>query len=795
MAMLRHCLDEGARLDLGVDMTMGTGWCFGGPDIRAEEASAAVVVHHMPLAAGQKLTATFDRAATQALMAFDAAGKSVDLRPLLAADGTVDWTAPPGAWTVWQVSEKPAGNVKRAAPGGDGYMLDPFGRGGVTRFLARFTRVFDAWDGPKPRAMYQDSFEYPGNWSPELFEAFVARRGYRLQDHLPQLFSEHAGDTMARVKADYRETVSDQMIEAFAPLWTGWCRARGIKSRFQAHGSPGNWLDLYAAADMPETEMFHTDRDPLVSKFASSAGHVTGKPLICSETGTWLAEHFTETLDGLKQLLDDLWLGGINHVVYHGTCYSPDDAPWPGWVFYAATQMNPRNAFWHDVPALNACIARVQTVLQDGASDNDFLLYWPIHDLWHDDKGLAMNLTVHNARTWFDGQPFGVLAHRLWDRGFSFDYVSDRQLAAAQAAEGGIATDGGRYALVLVPPCHRLPLPTADRLLALAEGGATVVFSDQLPDDVPGLADLDTRRAALRQRWARLTFHGDAVRQAVIGRGKVLVGPPEAALAALGVPRESLADHPGLRFVRRARGGGHDYLLVNRGDTPLDDWLQLAKPAPGATLTDPANGVTGAAARRDGAIRVQLPPHGSLLLATQPATDAAPWPYLDPAGPPRRLTGTWQVTFLSGGPELPPLLTLEKLGTWTAAGGEAERFAGTARYALDFTAPEPAGAWLLDLGTVCHSARLRLDGREIATLFAAPFQWRLAALAPGAHRLEVDVTNLSANRIRDLDRRGVKWHDFHDIDFVNIDYRPFDASRWPVRDSGLLGPVTLTPLR
>jgi hypothetical protein len=60
--------------------------------------------------------------------------------------------------------------------------------------------------------------------------------------------------------------------------------------------------------------------------------------------------------------------------------------------------------------------------------------------------------------------------------------------------------------------------------------------------------------------------------------------------------------------------------------------------------------------------------------------------------------------------------------------------------------------------------------------------------------LEVEVTNVSANRIRDLDRRGVNWKNFHDINIVNINYKPFDASDWPLTDSGLLGPVTLTPL-
>ena len=44
-----------------------------------------------------------------------------------------------------------------------------------------------------------------------------------------------------------------------------------------------------------------------------------------------------------------MFLSGINHIFYHGNCYSPDAAGWPGWVFYASTEMNPRNSIWHDV--------------------------------------------------------------------------------------------------------------------------------------------------------------------------------------------------------------------------------------------------------------------------------------------------------------------------------------------------------------------------------------------------------------------------------------------------------------
>jgi hypothetical protein len=127
----------------------------------------------------------------------------------------------------------------------------------------------------------------------------------------------------------------------------------------------------------------------------------------------------------MKFLLDDLFLSGVNHIFYHGTCYSPDEAGWPGWLFYASYEMNPRNSIWRDVPALNAYATRCQSILQNGRPDNDLLLYWPIHDLWHSQTGLARNLTVH-ARGWFEEQPIGQTASNLWNHGYAFDYVSDR---------------------------------------------------------------------------------------------------------------------------------------------------------------------------------------------------------------------------------------------------------------------------------------------------------------------------------------------------------------------------------
>jgi hypothetical protein len=153
------------------------------------------------------------------------------------------------------------------------------------------------------------------------------------------------------------------------------------------------------------------------------------------------------------------------------------------------------------------------------------------------------------------------------------------------------------------------------------------------------------------------------------------------------------------------------------------------------------------------------------------------------------------VKFVEGGPTLPKPFTTEKLGSWTASGGEpAQTFGGTAVYTLHFDAPAAAAQhWSLDLGKVAQSARVRLNGKELGTVFIPPFRVRVDELKPKDNVLEVEVTSTSANRIRDLDRRGVKWKIFYDTNVVNIHYKPFDASNWPVAEEGLIGPVTLRP--
>lgn len=805
MEMMGCAVSEARQRGMDVDMTLGTGWCFGGPEVTADEANASVACKPFEVAPGGAIRGKIDKASTQALVAYSPDGKCVELTDKIAEGGTVDWKAEGGPWTVYAVSQRPSRQkVKRPSPGGEGWMLNPFSGQAVTHYLERFTKAFDAYKGPRPRAIYHDSYEYQNNWAPDLFKEFEKRRGYRLQTQLPALFEKGDPETIARVKADYRATISDMMVENFNPPWIAWAHKYGMIARDEAHGSPGNLLDLYAAADVPETEMFHTDRDVFVAKASSSAAHVAGRKLTSCETGTWLAEHFTETLAQVKDLLDELFLAGVNHVVYHGCCYSPDEAGWPGWHFYASLEMNPRNSIWRDVPALNTYIARCQSILQNGQPDSDVLLYWPISDQWHDAKGMNQNMVVHQGATWVKGRPFGDAAELLWKRGWGFDYASDRQVLAAKVKDKqGIEVPGGIYRAIVVPKTTHIPVETMRALLGLAKAGASVIFDGELPTDVPGLANLEARRAELKSLVADINFKAPATRAfrgCPLGNGQVLVGSIDAALEGIGLTRESVVDTPGVSFIRRAQGGNAHYFIANRGEQALDQWVTLGTAATAVEIMDPMTGATGLAAVKHDAkgaaqVYLQLVPGQSVILRTfaKQAPDGPKWVYLKPAGAPAPLAGTWKVEFIEGGPALPKPFETAKLASWTAqADPEAQRFAGAARYTLTFDAPAAGERWLLDLGQVCQSARVKLNGKSLGTLILAPFRVALEGVKPKANVLEVEVTNVSANRIRDLDRRKVAWKTFTDINIVNIDYRPFDASSWPLTDSGLLGPVTLT---
>lgn len=816
--MLAHTTTEAKRLGLGVDMTTGTGWPFGGPSVTPADASTRVVMRAYDVRGGSRLNDQLPEGTIVAIRAVSPDGSQIDLLSKLK-NGRFDWVADPGVRRLYVIARsKPVQKVKRAAPGGEGWVVDPFSTKALEHYLAAFDRALEGFKAPPPRAWFHDSFEYFGaDWTDDFFKEFQRRRGYDLMSKLPAFFGEGSQDLAARVKYDYRMTISDLHLE-YIKKWADWSHERGGRARNQAHGAPANLLDVYAAVDIPETEIFRAPADsriPLV-KFASSAANTTGRPLASSESFTWLGEHFEVSLAQVKPAADYLFLCGINHIFFHGIPYSPADAPWPGRLFYASVNFGPSGGLWRDLPAFNAYVSRCQSILRSGRPANDVLLYFPIHDYWQTSRGALIPLPIGGA--WLTGTPFQNVAMTLWNRGNPFDLASDRLLDRAEVKNDHILLGGNSYRSVVVPNARYMPDSTLKKLVELARGGARVVFEVSIPNDVPGLGELEARRARLHQTLDAIGVKeaakppifaaktNQAPRVVIVGKGSIVIADKvEEGLDKTSLPRETMTDS-GLRFVRRVNDSGYDYFLVNRSDHEISAWVPLAVAARSAVLLDPMfEGRSGVAAIRNSSegtaqVYLQMAPGESLVLRTfrDRAIEGAAWKYQKISGDPIAIEGTWKAKFIDGGPVLPKEFETKSLGSWTeSADPEAKRFAGTAVYRIEFDRPErTADAWRLDLGRVCESARVRLNGRSLGTLFAAPFHVDFAndVLNSGKNTLEIEATNLAANRIADLDRRKVDWKSFHEINFVNLDYKPFDASKKPIRPSGLLGPVRLIPL-
>ena len=176
-------------------------------------------------------------------------------------------------------------------------------------------------------------------------------------------------------------------------------------------------------------------------KYASSAAHIAGKTYTSSETFTWLTEHFRTSLSQCKPDMDLMFVSGVNHMFFHGTPYSPKEAEWPGWLFYASINMSPTNSIWRDAPSFFNYITRCQSFLQMGRPDNDFLIYLPVYDMWNEQPGRLLLFTIHHMDKL--APKFIDAIHRINNSGYDGDYISDNFIRSTRFKDGQLVTSGG----------------------------------------------------------------------------------------------------------------------------------------------------------------------------------------------------------------------------------------------------------------------------------------------------------------------------------------------------------------
>ena len=797
MQMLRFIEGEGQKDGIEIDMNCGTGWPFGGPNVaQTDGACKAIFIDKNVEAEKKKSVITLNvkvenekdaaSATLQKVMAYDqTAGTAIDLTPY-TKDGILTWK--PGIKGAWRIVALYAGRtrqmVKRAAPGGNGLVIDHFDAGAVGRYLKTFDEAFSKNNVAYPHTFFNDSYEVFGaNWTPTLLDEFAKRRGYKLEDHLTSLIDIYKKDAQytdadIKVLSDYRETLADMLLYNFTNQWADWAHSHGAIVRNQAHGSPANLIDLYSAVDIPEIVGFglsdfgikglrkdpgktrKNDSDFSMLKYAPSAAHINGKPYTSSETFTWLTEHFRTSLSQMKPDMDLMFVAGVNHMFFHGTCYSPKDDPWPGWKFYASVDMSPTNSIWRDAPYFLSYIQRCQSFLQMGKPDNDFLVYLPIRDMWaKPDKSMLMMFAIHSMG---DKAPeFKKTILDIDAMGYDCDYISDKYLLTTQVKGGQLQTAAGMpYRGIVIPEGAHLTAELKAHLDQLKAQGAHVIY---------GLNEKEMAQAAKAEEIRR----------------------PQ--------------DNWGLKTIRRSNDKGHHYFIANLTPRDMKGYAKFSTDFQDAIWFDPVDGKRYKAESKDGKILVDLKSGESMILQTFNAPLAASdvegltvKPRISENAAAIDLTNNpWTLSFTEEAPKVDQTFKLSKLQTWESLDNDSVKVTmGTGVYTTNvkLTAKQlkDAKGWMIDLGDVRESARVYVNGKLLGCAWSVPYQLDLGkAFKPGVNTLRIEVTNLPANRIADLDRRGVKWRKFEEINVVDINYKKTTYGNWDPVPSGLNSTVKL----
>ena len=799
MEMLREVQKNGQELGIEVDMATGTGWPFGGPWVPLEESASKAVfvdttfignsIQCLNLQAPEK-DAPYCR--LNKVMAYWR-GEPYDVTAYMH-DGKLTWSPAEqlkaqiktvanntlkkalklqlkemetAQWRVIAVYCRfGMMKVKRAAPGGMGLVIDHFDKKAVSNYLQHIEDAFERTKTPYPHTFFNDSYEVEAaTWTPTLFEEFEKRRGYKLENYLRQLLS---GDT--KILSDYRETLGDLLLENFTQQWTAWAHKHGAITRNQAHGSPANLIDCYAAVDIPEIEGFglsefgikglrqdpgktrKNDSDFSMLKYAPSAAHICGKPYTSSETFTWLTEHFRTSLSQLKPDIDLMFCAGVNHMFFHGTCYSPKNDPWPGWKFYASIDMSPTNSIWRDAPYFMQYVERCQSFLQMGQPDNDFLVFLPVRDMWQKNpQKLLMQFSIH---------AMGKLAPEFIqsileiDRaGFDCDYISERLLMGVEYKDGMLQTAAGtRYKGLVIPGSGNMPESVKAHIDSLKAQGAYIIYGTRAAD-----------------------------------------------LMAAAKP-EAMKTECGLKAIRRKNATGYHYFIANLSPDDIEDKLPLAVSFKDAAWFNPLNGEIKPANISGDSIAIRLRSGESMILQT----------YDEPLADNQNLTaqsqksiiknqivldGPWKLSFTEEAPKVNQTFTLTKPQVWNTLDNDSAKVTmGTGVYTthMKLSKKDLAGRWQIDLGDVRESARVYINGHFIGCAWCVPFVLDCKnALKAGDNEIRIEVTNLPANRIADYDRRGIKWRKMEEINVVDINYKRTTYDAWESVPSGLNSEVRL----
>jgi len=516
----------------------------------------------------------------------------VNLSARMRADGTLDWVAPPGSWTVMRFGYTLTEHANRVGPtnGGTGLECDKLSREAVDfHWNAFIAKVLGSAPNKHIYGIMIDSYEpLTQTWTPRMPEDFKKLRSYDLLPFLPCLTGRVVGNVeqSERFLWDWRRTLADLVAKNYYGRFEEKCRERGIKFAAEAYGGAGAMFDEFqvdSELDIPMGEFWFgkgkANWTSLTGKLAASGADLAGRHLVGAEAYTTTTGMAAWTLHPyqLKAEGDFYFCRGITRFYIQASAHQPwSDSIRPGMTMGPhGIQMNRNNTWWKPSRAWLAYLARSQYLLQQGQLVADVFFEYG-------DNAPASLRLKHphgpNWETWDGGE------HVQPDVWLPFPAGRDYLVGNADVVNRMAVDDRGRIELPNGLRCEVLLLPDDDhmqlgilrKLAQLVKDGATVVGPrpTKSPTLQDGMGDAAVRTLA-DELWADID--GKRVTSHRFGKGTVWYGVGlEQILKSRGIPPDfeyrsvgeaTTAETPRLDFIHRKTDDGEFYFVSNQRRT------------------------------------------------------------------------------------------------------------------------------------------------------------------------------------------------------------------------------------
>ncbi|MGA2348799.1 MAG: glycosyl hydrolase [Terracidiphilus sp.] len=801
--------DMGQSLGLRIDITLGSGWPYGGPNTTLSLAAGRLRVVSVPIIDSTVTPPTLDEG-ERLIAAFAVSGTEKSFDPTTArridlTTGSVGVIS--GTQTaLFFIASHTRQTVKRPAAGAEGYVLDHFSRAAIDKHLADVaTPLLNAFGSHPPYSVFSDSLEvYGSDWTIDFPAEFQKRRGYDLIPHLPELFAGGTPESES-IRHDWGLTLSELMRDNYLSSVTEFARAHQTLFRSQTYGEPAVILADEVVPNLAEGEGPQW-RAFSFTRWASSANHLYNREVTSAETWTWLhSPAFRATPLDMKVEADRMFLLGVNQIVGHGYPYSPPAAGEPGWSLYAAAALNSHNPWFPVMPDVTRYLQRVSWLLRQGKPANDIAILLP-----EDDAQGAFTPGHVSVTDEMKKRITPELMEAILDAGYNVDYID----AVTIDKLGAIP-----YPILVLPPTDRISLATYKKIESYAATTGKVIAFGKLPSLAPGFTEqgLSSQVAAISASLFQGGKH-NGIQVASIS------DIAEALHRALAPDMDATGQNSGLGFIHRKLSDSDVYYVVNTSNQAIDGSIQFRSNRPYIDAWDPDSGSVLWEGMRGHNSRVDLllaPYESRVFVLSDDVLKKSEMPGISKAKTARLkenqladLSDGWTIHFANRDSSQ----VLPSLTSWTELPSR-QYYSGEAIYTRSFTmgrdqASSPEFNTLLDFGIgtptvdnrpskafgisalldppIREAAVVFINGKRVGSLWHPPYRIDISKFVQtGDNHVEVHVYNTAINLLagqppRDYTALRAKYGKRFD---------PQDMDNLKPIPSGLFGPIHLIEQR